>query len=507
MCFFTPASASLHPQSATNSPAKSLGPEQRQELGVQALAGAVPITELAEQAQVSRKFVYQQKSIATKALDLAFKSLPDDDKVLFHLPITKKLLRQIILGLVLICHSSLRGVVEFFRDLFDFEISLTTVFNVVRGAATQARQVNDQQDLSDVRAGAHDEIFQSRQPVLVGVDALSTYCYLLSLEAHRDGDTWGVHLLDLKKRGLNPDVFIGDAGSGLRAGLKAAFADSDAPCRSDVFHALKEVQDVATTLENKAFRAMNACNDLERKIDACQRRRLPIDPSLVRQFIDATKEQMRAIQLADDVACLARWLQQDILALAGPSLTNRLDLYNFLRGELETRVAQAPYLIRPLVTYLKNQRDDLLDFAGQLDREFDALAASTAVAPELVRELFAVLTLDADNPQRWYRDAPLRSLLGERYFPFSQALEVVRRRTVRASSVVENLNSRLRDYFFLRQTLGNDYLALLRFFLNHRRFLRSEHPERVDKSPAELLTGQRHPHWLELLGYTRFSRN
>ena len=79
--------------------------------------------------------------------------------------------------------------------------------------------------------------------------------------------------------------------------------------------------------------------------------------------------------------------------------------------------------------------------------------------------------------------------------------------TVRASSVIENLNSRLRSYFFLRRHLGPDYLALLQFFLNHRRFLRSERPERVGKSPAELLTGQAHPHWLEMLGYTRFSRN
>jgi len=48
---------------------------------------------------------------------------------------------------------------------------------------------------------------------------------------------------------------------------------------------------------------------------------------------------------------------------------------------------------------------------------------------------------------------------------------------------------------------------LLQFFLNHRRFLRSERPERVGKSPAELLTGKAHPHWLEMLGYSRFSRN
>ena len=80
-------------------------------------------------------------------------------------------------------------------------------------------------------------------------------------------------------------------------------------------------------------------------------------------------------------------------------------------------------------------------------------------------------------------------------------------KVVRASSVIENLNGRLRSYFFLRRHLGGDYLALLQFFLNHRRFVRSEHADRVGKSPAELLSGKPQPHWLELLGYTPFSRN
>jgi hypothetical protein len=506
MCFCIPPSAFSQPHPAATCHAKSLGSEQRQELGVQALAGAVPIAELAEQVQVSRKFIYQQKSIAAAALDLAFDPPPDDDKVLFQLPVTKQWLRQFVLGLVLIAHCPLRGVVELCRDFLDYDISLGTVHNIVQAAVAPARQINDQQDLSGVRVGAHDEIFQNRQPVLVGADALTTYCYLLSLEAHRDEDTWGVHLLDLQKRGLKPDLFIGDAGSGLRAGLASAYANG-VLCRSDVFHALHAVEKVANTLENKAYRAMNTYGALERKIAVRQHRGLPTDHSLVRRRVYAIKEQSQAIELADIVNCLACWLRQDILALAGPCLADRLSLYDFIRAELEARVSQAPNLIRPLVTYLKNQREDLLDFAGQLDRDFAALATAVDVAVELVRELFAVQTLDADNPQRWHRDAPLRQLLGDRYFPLSQALEVVRRRTVRASSIVENLNSRLRDYFFLRQTLGNDYLALLQFFLNHRRFLRSEHPERVNKSPAELLTGQAHLHWLELLGYTRFSRN
>ena len=73
--------------------------------------------------------------------------------------------------------------------------------------------------------------------------------------------------------------------------------------------------------------------------------------------------------------------------------------------------------------------------------------------------------------------------------------------------MVENLNSRLRNYFFLRRELGNGYLDLLRFFLNHRRFHRSRRPQRIGHSPAELLNGRNLPHWLELLGFQRFRRN
>ena len=77
----------------------------------------------------------------------------------------------------------------------------------------------------------------------------------------------------------------------------------------------------------------------------------------------------------------------------------------------------------------------------------------------------------------------------------------------RASSLVENLNSRLRNYFFLRHHIGNGYLDLLRFYLNHHLFDRSDGDERVGKSPAERLNGQSHDHWLELLGFQRYQRN
>jgi hypothetical protein len=60
---------------------------------------------------------------------------------------------------------------------------------VLQSATQQAGVINREQDLSAIRVGLHDEIFHHGKPVLAGVDAHSTYCYLLVAEPHRDADT------------------------------------------------------------------------------------------------------------------------------------------------------------------------------------------------------------------------------------------------------------------------------------------------------------------------------
>src|SRR5207302_7715693 len=153
-----------------------------------------------------------------------------------------------------------------------------------------------------------------------------------------------------------------------------------------------------------------------------------------------------------------------------------------------------------------NQGADLLGFAQVLDKDLAALAAQWQVSAELVGELLKTQQMSEKDTRRWQREATHRQQLGGGYYGLSAAVQELAGQVVRASSLVENVNSRLRTYFFLRRQLGPDYLELLRFFLNHRRFLRSEHEERVGKSPAELLSGQEHAHWLELLGFQRFRR-
>ena len=119
-------------------PAKRLLPQQRQDLAIQVLARTETVSELARQHEVSRKFLYQQVHTAEKALSEAFAPSRRPDDVLFYLPVTKAWLRQLVLGLVFICHSSTRGVVELLADLFDFRISLGTVHNIVHSPVAQA---------------------------------------------------------------------------------------------------------------------------------------------------------------------------------------------------------------------------------------------------------------------------------------------------------------------------------------------------------------------------------
>jgi hypothetical protein len=217
--------------------------------------------------------------------------------------------------------------------------------------------------------------------------------------------------------------------------------------------------------------------------------------------------EAKAIALADEVALLTHWLQHDILSVAGPEYAIRRDPLDFVVAELSAREPACSHRIKPVRTMLENQRDNLLAFAGALDRDLATLAQEWRISVTTAREVLQMQSLPTWDSKRRRREAALRETLRWRYHGVCASVQKLSDQVVRASSMVENLNSRLRSYFFLRRQLGNDYLTLLQFFLNHHRYLRSEVPSRVDKSPAELLTGQPHAHWLELLGYTRFSQN
>jgi hypothetical protein len=303
--------------------------------------------------------------------------------------------------------------------------------------------------LDRVHIGLLDEIFQSQLPILVGIDAASTYCFLLSQEENRDAVTWGVRLLELEERGFNPDAFVADFGTGLRAGQ--ALAMPQKPCRGDVFHAQQTVVPVVTALENRAYELMSQRDHVEHQAVNHQRRKGCADKTLSQQLRHLKPAEAQAIALADDVALLARWLRDEVLALGGPCYAGRRVLYDFIVAELRGRARLCPYRLKPLCQFLENHRDQLLAFAEQLDRDLAALASDFHVTVQSVRELFRLQTLFASNPRRRQRQAELRHLLRDRFYALQEAVRDLVDRTVRASSAALNLNSRLRPYFSLRR--------------------------------------------------------
>jgi hypothetical protein len=267
---------------------------------------------------------------------------------------------------------------------------------------------------------------------------------------------------------------------------------------------LQTLTRLATTLEKRAYAAIAQREQLEQKMAKAKRR--DRGRSLSKKLARARAAEISAIHLADTVQTLSTWLREDILALVGPDAPTRQALYDFVidtLGELEGLDRQR---LAPVRRTLANQRDTLLAFATRLDQELEALARQFDVPTFRVRQMLALASLPSTSAAYWSQATALHRQLHHCFFPLQQALEQRLQRFHRASSLVENVNSRLRNYFFLRRQIGPAYLDLLRFFLNHQPFARSEKPQRRGKSPAELLTGQPHSHWLEMLGFTRFRR-
>lgn len=502
---------SLCPGQAFQSPARQLTAQQRQALSLAALAGPVPLSHLAANHQVSRKFCYQQVHKAKEALDQAFAPAKPDSKVLFHLPVTRAWIEQFALAQALVGHTSGRGIQELLSCLLDYhDLSLGSIHNLLMRAAGQAAGLNAAEDLSSIDVGAFDEIYQNDQPVLVGMDVQSTYCFLMEQEASCDATTWGVHLLELSERQhLSLRHSIADGGLALRGGMAQAWPK--VPCHGDVFHPIHLFTQVVQHLKNHAARVAKAAYQRIEKLDSCPpgwSRKLDGRRGVAKKRLEAAlAQEEQARQLHEDVQLLGQWLREDVLALAGGDLSERRELYDFIVAQLRERERLCPKQLRVLRTRLAGQQEQLLGFVGLLDQEFERLAHRHRVGGRIVREMARLQGVDPARIDHWPGREQLMRKLGGRYWELERDVRHVMAHATRASSLVENLNGRLRCYFFLRRQLGQPYLRLLRFFLNHRPLVRSSHPQRQGKTPAQLLHGKDHPHWLEMLGYKLFERN
>ena len=213
------------------------------------------------------------------------------------------------------------------------------------------------------------------------------------------------------------------------------------PCHGDVFHGLRELTRLSATLERRAYAAIAQHDALEQQMEHAKQRRQ--GRALSQRLARARVQEASALRLADEVHTLTHWMQHDILALAGPDTSTRQALYDFVMERLQAlETLDAPHL-RPVRQRLVNQRDVLLAFATRLDQALDALAQRFAVPVFRLRQVLALQELAPTTPAYWSQVATLQRSLHGQFYAIDQTLRELRHRLHRASSLVENLNSRL----------------------------------------------------------------
>jgi hypothetical protein len=473
--------------------------QQRKDIALQVIGHKTSVTSIANQHGVSRKFVYQQKAVTMDAVDHAFEATsPADDEVLFYLPVTKAWIAQ----LVLYGRVSFRGIQQVLKDGFDYELSVGSIHNIADRAKSAAARVNAHQDLSSVKQAAHDEIFHHNKPVLAGVDIPSLYCYLLSEEDQRDTDTWAIHFMDLQQQGWKPERAIGDDGNGLRAAHEMIFPEI--PFDYDNFHLSKLLIETRRYFRNcykSSLTSLILTADQMEKAklngNACQHSRA---------LGEARKQENIMKHLSDTVDTLVSWIEHDVLNKMGPALSVRRELYDYIVDEFTQLEKIHPHRLKKLCVTLKDKRETALAYCDALEEKFKVIAQTHHCSVEIIWKVCELLRCDYGGDAYSIRSLPLEDILGDHYEEVEDAVILALESTERTSSMIENLNSRLRLCFNMRREIGHGYLDLLRFFLNHKPFQRSSKPHRVGKSPAEILSGKAHPHWLALLGYTPFHR-
>ena len=468
-------------------------------IALESLSKKQTIVTISRRYDCSRNTVYEQQKIALAAANKAFESADDD--VLFSLPVTKDYISSVVVDLYL-KKVSHRDIQSFLESSLDYSLSDGSIFNILDAAGDRALVINNSYALSSIKDSASDEVFHHNKPILATVDIPSRFCALLANADNRDGDTWGIHLLDLHALGYNPEVSILDGGKGLIKGHDEALPKTK--LRHDHFHCIMDMKDVARFLRNQVASAATAALKLLKKSSSVKNPDKKKELEIL--FEEALSKHTHLESVSSLLNTLASWLQHDVLQLAGHPPIIRAMLYDFIVSEMTALAEKHPHRIDAIVTTLNEQRDALLDVANELNDKFMVVSEKRGLSIDTIWKICYLARYAFDSVKYCEASSEVELLIGSKYDEIEDEVLHILDTTHRCSSIIENFNSRLRPYLDKRKFISQKMLALIQFYLNHRPFPRSQHARLKHKSPAEALTGQPHKPWREMIGFKRVLR-
>lgn len=456
-------------------------------IGCQASAG-VPVAKISNESGMSREYIYQQK----EKVEQYTATLDEPAETGKTVVVTKSFLIRVILILTLYCRSSLEGIQRFLEYSFGITRSIGYLSDVINEASERAQKFDDSIRLAGIHQGANDEIFQGDTPILTGIDAETSYIYLLEEAKDRSAETWEIYMSDRKDNGLEIDVSINDGAPGLIAGVTKVY--SEATIQRDVFHASYELGKEVSKVERKAYARLKEEYDLRSRVAG--KRVQQKTKERLEEIIPKTEE---AIMNYDTINILYTWLKE-LLAFSGYGLEETTTLASFVLKEIETAAADFTGLQKECEK-IRKALPSLLSYISRLEKAMEQSALELDIPLEAFHIMYRQLSYSASNQDSQDMQYQLVIMLMEKYDETRCEFQKLLNRVKKASSLVENLNGRIRDYIDIKRTIPTRFFVLLKVYFNTRRYKRSRCLERVGKSPLELLTGKPQPDFLEALGY------
>ena len=431
------------------------------------------VAALAREYGVRREKIYEVRERARSAVAEAFVARGTPARGTRTLSFNDADIARTVIALRVATPSSIRDEVALLPIIYGTGWSYgkiqATLVEAEQEAADRLRQV----DLSSVESVALDEMFSQGRPVFGGIDLDSGYLLLLDVCPSRSGAEWAAVLGALGDgQRLSPSVVVKDAGSGLAAGVSAAWPDAEE--RDDLFHAVYQVGLEAAHLERRAYKAIGTVEDLGKRL-----RRTTTEAkctALETELAQAHERMTQSIDRYDRYEALRRQTRR-MLALTergSGALRSSSEVTEALTIVADEMLALGGRRVLKIATYLRNRAAGLGRYLDALQQRLDELKAAT-------RHL---LDATAHDPQR------LQSVL-------ALVLPILVARH-RASSNIENLNSVLRPYLAVQKHAQQGFLNLFRFYWNTRN---REWGRHKGTSAHEVLTGEVVPDWLTFLGY------
>jgi hypothetical protein len=369
----------------------------------------------------------------------------------------------------------------------------STLHRWIKAAALAAGRVLKSLDArcrALVLVGCLDEIFFHGRPVLVGVEPASMAWFLGQVAHDRSGATWAKALHDWTAL----EFVTADAGTGLQAGIAAVQQQrreqEQAPLENglDVFHTTQEARRVLRQSWTHVERSWEQAEAASRRVEQAQRqgqdaRGMAVAARWAWKKAEAAFQQYERCEAGWKVARGAlsvfrpdgrlndrAWAEHQI-ALALPVLSGRA--WSKVRGFL--------------------QAEEALTFLDRLHRQLQEAVPADQLRAELVWLWWLRRQRPRANATGGVAGAGhvahlVQQVVCQKMDANWQELYVavsrVLRRTVRASSAVECMNSVLRMHQSRHRTVTQGLLDLKRLYWNCRAFREGK---RRRQSPYELL--------------------